>query len=59
MAGWRPRSSQRQGVKGVLIRTLDGVMMFRVYHDTERVTDYEIKHDDLSVIIDTEALAAF
>ena len=47
------------GVKGVLIRTLDGVMMFRVYHDLERFTDYEIKHDDLSVTIDADELAAF
>ncbi len=47
------------GVKGVLIRTLDGVMMFRVYHDRGRFTDYEIRHDDLAVTIDADALAAF
>ena len=47
------------GVKGVLIRTLDGAMVFRVYHDRERFTDYEIRHDDLSVTIDADALAAF
>jgi hypothetical protein len=47
------------GIKGVLIRTLDGVMMFRVYRDLERFTDYEIKHDDLSVAIDADQLAAF
>lgn len=47
------------GVKGVPIRPLDGVMMFRVYHDRERFTDYEIRHDDLSVTIDVDALAAF
>ena len=47
------------GVKGVLIRALDGAMMFRVYHDHERFTDYEIRHDDLSVTIDKDELAAF
>ena len=47
------------GVKGVIIRTLGGSMVFRVYHDSDRFTDYEIRHDDLSVTIDPEALAAF
>lgn len=43
----------------MLIRTLDGVMMFRVYHDRERFTDYEIRHDDLGVTIDADEQAAF
>jgi len=47
------------GVKGVLIRTFDDVVAFRVYHDREHFTDYEIRHDDLSVTIDADALAAF
>jgi len=47
------------GVKGVIIRTLDGAMLFRVYHDGGHFTDYEIKHDDLSVTIDADALASF
>ena len=47
------------GVKGVIVRTLDGTMMFRVYHDREHFTDYEIRHDDLSVTIDADALASF
>jgi len=47
------------GVKGVLIRTHDGTIMFRVYHNNERFTDYEIRHDDLSVTIDKDELAAF
>ena len=45
--------------KGVLIRTLEGAVAFCVYHDRERFTDYEIRHDDLGVTIDTDALAAF
>jgi hypothetical protein len=47
------------GVKGVIIRAHDGAMKFRVYHDRERFTDYEIRHDDLSVTIDKDELAAF
>lgn len=47
------------GAKGVIIRTLDGALVFRVYHDRERFTDYEIRHDDLSVTVDTDALASF
>ena len=48
-----------EGVKGIIIRTFDGTLVFRVYHDRERFTDYEIRHDDLSVTIDADALAAF
>ena len=47
------------GVRGVLISTFDGPMMFRVYHDRECFTDYEIRHDDLSVTIDEDTLTAF
>jgi hypothetical protein len=47
------------GAKGVLIRTLDHRMVFRIYDKNEHFTDYEIRHDDLSVTIDADALAAF
>lgn len=58
--GGKPAETEpAAGVRGVLIRTLDGLMMFRVYHDHERFTDYEIRHDDLSVTIDPEELATF
>lgn len=57
--GKRAEVRPAAGTKGVLIRTLGGVVMFRVYHDRERFTDYEIGHDDLSVTIDTDELAAF
>ena len=46
-------------VRGVIIHTLGGALLFRVYHDRERFTDYEIRHDDLSVTIDADELAAF
>ena len=47
------------GVRGMIIRSLDGVLMFRVYHDRERYADYEIRHDDLGITIDADVLAAF
>lgn len=47
------------GVKGVIIRTLHGVWMFRVYRDPGNFTDYELRHDDLNVTIDEDALAVF
>ena len=47
------------GAKGVLIRTLEGAVAFRVYHDRERFTDYEMRHDDLSVTIAPDELASF
>ena len=47
------------GERGMIIRALDGAMMFRVYYDNEHFTDYEIRHDDLSVTIDEGALATF
>lgn len=47
------------GVKGLLIRSFEGAITFRVYHDHQRFTDYEIRHDDLNVTIDEDELAAF
>lgn len=58
--GGKPAATRTAaGIKGALIRTLDGAMAFRVYHDRKRFTDYEIRHDDLSVTIDADALASF
>ncbi len=47
------------GQKGMIIRALDGNMMFRVCYGNGRFTDYEIRHDDLSVTINEGALASF
>lgn len=47
------------GIRGVLIRTFGGDLMFRVYHDRESFTDYEIRHDDMSVTLAEDELAAF
>ena len=57
--GQSAEAESADGAKGVLIRARDGTLMFRVYHDNESFTDYEIRHDDLSVTIDKDALAAF
>ena len=58
--GNRPaRIEPASGVKGTLIRSFDGEILFRVYHDKESFTDYELRHDDLSVTIDEDELAAF
>ena len=47
------------GIKGTIIRTADGTLTFRVYHGAGQFTDYEVRHDDLSVTLDTDAMAAF
>ena len=58
--GGRPAETESaDGAKGVLIRARDGTLMFRVYHGNEGFTDYAIRHDDLSVTIDKDALATF
>jgi hypothetical protein len=56
-----PEVTPAVGVQGILIRSLDGTLMFRVYHgpNRERFTDYEIRHDDFGVTIDADELAAF
>ncbi len=46
------------GVKGVLIRS-GTEFFFRVYRNDGAFTDYEIFHDDLSIVIDSDELASF
>jgi hypothetical protein len=53
------RVEPASGAKGILIRSFDGEIAFRVYHDNENFTDYEIRHNDLSITIDQDELAAF
>ena len=48
-----------QGVKGVLIKTFGDSYCFRVYYPSGAFTDYELRHDDLSVTISPDALATF
>jgi hypothetical protein len=47
------------GVRGILIRTFGGKIAFRVYTGDGEFIDYDIRHDDLSVTIDDDELAAF
>ena len=46
------------GKKGILIRNLH-TFVFRVYHNDHTFTDYDIRHDDLSLTIDSDSLASF
>jgi len=48
-----------EGVSGVLIKLFGGGYAFRVYHNNGEFTDYDLRHDDLSVTIDSDALASF
>lgn len=47
------------GMKGVMLRSRDGGWLFRVYHDPDGFTDYEIRHDELSVTIAADELVSF
>lgn len=47
------------GVQGVLCRAMDGHYFFRVYAEDHSFIDYELRHDDLSVTINADALASF
>ena len=42
------------GVKGVLIRTIDGTYCFRVYDADHNLVDYDLTHSDLCVTITDE-----
>ncbi|MCW2601812.1 MAG: hypothetical protein JWM02_3641 [Frankiales bacterium] len=53
------QATSAAGVKGVLLRSPSGPMIFRVYRDGHEFTDYEIRHDELAVTIDPEELAMF
>lgn len=47
------------GVPGIILRSVQGGLTFRVYHDADGFTDYEIRHDELSVTIAADELASF
>jgi hypothetical protein len=48
-----------RGVRGFILRDIDGSFFFRVYHEDKNFTDYELLHDDLEVVITLDASAAF
>lgn len=45
------------GVSGMLLKDIEGCYFFRIYHSDNTFTDYELRHDDLSVTINEDALA--
>lgn len=53
------RIKDASGVSGVLIKTINGEYVFRVYDSEGEFIDYNICHDDLSVTIDANSLASF
>jgi hypothetical protein len=48
-----------EGVQGNLIRLFDGSFVFRVYSSDGEFIDYDIRHDDLPITIDSDALTSF
>ena len=57
--GGKPaKTESAEGIKGILIHGVDGYS-FRVYGKDHSFVDYKIRHDDLSITIDQDALASF
>ncbi len=46
------------GISGVLCKGSDGNYFFRVYHTDISFTDYDLRHDDLPIIIEQSAMAS-
>ncbi len=47
------------GVSGILCRSFDGHVFFRVTHPDASFTDYGFRHDDLPITIDADSFASF
>jgi hypothetical protein len=47
------------GVTGVLCRSLDSKYFFRIYHEDKTFTDYDLRHDDMTIAIAADELASF
>ena len=47
-----PAVKSADGVSGSLCRGIGGTYFFRVYHDHEKFTDYELLHSDLNITIE-------
>lgn len=58
-ANSRAEEEPASGVSGFLCRGSEGSYFFRIYHSDKSFTDYELRHDDLPVIIAQDALASF
>ena len=51
--------SDASGVSGMLIKSFDNNFVFRVTTEDGSHKDFKIRHDDLSITIDADELAAF
>jgi hypothetical protein len=47
------------GVTGVLCRSLDSKYFFRIYHADKTFTDYDLRHDDMTITIAADELVSF
>ncbi len=57
-AGKEAEVASAEEVKGILIRSGSNYF-FRVYQNDGEFTDYDVSHDELSITIDTDAMASF
>jgi len=57
-AGKETEVTSAEKTKGILIRSGRNYF-FRVYQNDGEFTDYDISHDELSITIDTDAMASF
>ncbi len=58
--GGKPTKTEKaDGVAGTLLRSSGNNYIFRVYGKNGSFIDYAIRHDDLSITIDQDALASF
>jgi hypothetical protein len=47
------------GESGVLCRSLDNKYFFRIYHKNKTFTDYDLRHDDMTITTAANELASF
>ncbi len=47
------------GVTGVLCRSIDNIYFFRIYHEDKTFTDYDLRHDDMTITIAADEMASF
>ena len=45
-------SKSANGVRGHLLNLVDGTVVFRVYDTEHNFVDYDLRHSDLTVVID-------
>jgi hypothetical protein len=46
------------GVTGDLCRSLDSKYFFRIYHEDKTFTDYDLRHNDMTITIAADELAS-